>query len=163
MKVFIKNKLISLGGSSTVVDEQGKDVFVVKGKIVSPTKKKFIYDTQGKLLYIVRNKWWSFFVNRVFVLDANNKRLATIKKNKFSFNATYAVEDCADAMSIEGKIFGRESKIMRNGNVAGVITREFTIVSDAFTLEAEESDIAFMTAMVVAFDNMKDQIQNEDR
>ena len=63
MKIFIKNKLISFGGSSTAVDESGNKVLKIKGKWVlfSPTKKKKIYDKNGKLLYIVRNKWFNWW------------------------------------------------------------------------------------------------------
>lgn len=162
MKVLIKNKLISLGGSSEVKREDGSTIFTVQGKIISPTKKKFIYDEKGKLLYVIRNKWFNFFTNRVYIFDANNTRLATIKKGKFSLNFKYTFEDCTDAYEIQGKFFSRESKILKNGEVAATITKEFTLMNDAFTLEAEESDVPFMTAIVVAFDNLIDKIQDEN-
>ena len=62
MKFCVKNKLLSLGGSSTVKDENGNDIFKVKGKVFSLTKKKKIYNMEGKLLYVVKNKlinWWT--------------------------------------------------------------------------------------------------------
>lgn len=83
--------------------------------------------------------------------------LQTIKKGKLSFNANYKIEDCVDDMQIVGKIFSRESKIMRNRKQVGVITREFSIIADSFCLEGEENDIAFLTALVIAFDNIKDK------
>lgn len=162
MKVFIKNKLISLGGSSEVFDEEQKPIFKIKGKVVSPTKKKFMYDMQGNLLYTIRNRFWNMFANKVFIYDANNQKVATIKKGKWSFSQKYKIEDCVDSMEIQGKFFSRTSQIMRNGQQAGVIVRDFTIFNDAFTLEAEEKDIPFLTALVIAFDNIKDKIQNDD-
>ena len=48
MKVYIKNKFMSLGGSSTVVDENKQPIYKVKGKIISITKKKKIKDMSGK-------------------------------------------------------------------------------------------------------------------
>ena len=161
MKLFIKNKLVSLGGSSTVTNENGEDVFIVEGKAFSPTKKKLIYDKNHNLLYIVRNRWFNFFADKVFVFDNENNKLATIKKGKFSFNHKFAIEDCDDEMSIDGKFFSRTSQIMRNGEVAGVITRDVTIINDAFILEADEKDIPFLTAIVIAFDNIKDKMQNK--
>ncbi len=41
MKVIIKNKFFSLGGSSSVKNENGEDVFFVKGKVLSPTHVKW--------------------------------------------------------------------------------------------------------------------------
>ena len=162
MKVYIKNKLVSIGGSSEVLNENNETLYEVKGKIISPTKKKEIYDGQGKLLYTIRNKYWTFFVNRVFVFDAQKNKIATIKKNKWSFNAKFEIEDCVDSMSIEGKFFSRTCKILRNEQVVGTIVKDFTLLKDAYTLEADEKDIPFLTALVVAFDNLKDK-KEEDR
>ena len=44
MQLFVRNKIISLGGSSTVKDAQGNDVFKVKGNIMTVTKKKRVCD-----------------------------------------------------------------------------------------------------------------------
>ena len=49
---------------------------------------------------------------------------------------------------------------MRNGEEVGVLTNDITLVSDCFTLEADEKDIPFFTALVIGFDNMKDKIQD---
>ena len=160
MKVFIKNKLMSIEGSSKVTNEQGEDVFKVEGKLISPTKKKRMYDMQGNLLYTIRNKYWTFFCNKVLIYDKDNNKVAVIKKNKFSFNAKYQILEAVDDMSIEGRIFRRDAKIMRNGEVAATLRSEFTLFKDAFSLEASEEDIAFMTAIVIGFDNMKDKIQD---
>lgn len=161
MKVFIKNKLISIGGGSEVTNEDNEPIYKVKGKIMTFTKKKKMYDMEGNLLYTIRNKYWNFLSHKVLIIDANGERVATINKGKFSISAKYQILDTEDEMSIEGKIFGRTSQIMRNGKSVATITRDFTLVRDAFTLEAEEKDIAFYTAIVIAFDNMKDKIQND--
>ena len=162
MKVYIKNKLISWGGSSEVFNEQKETVYKIEGKIISPTKKKLMYDNNGKLLYIIRNRYWNFFYDKVFIYDANKQKVATIKKNKWSFNHKYQIEDCVDSMEIQGKFFSRNSQIMKNGQVVGTMTREFTLFNDAFSLEADEKDISFLTALVVGFDNIKDKRQGDD-
>lgn len=160
MKVYIKNKLISLGGSSTVVNEQEQPVFTVKGKIVSPTKKKFLLDMEGNALYKIRNRFWNMFAYKTFIYDADGNRVATIKKGKFSFSGKFEIEDSVDSMSIDGKVFSSTSKVMRNNEPVATILRDFTIISDAFTLEANEEDLPFMVALVIAFDNLKDEMQD---
>lgn len=157
MKVFIKNKLISLGDGSQVLNENEEPVFTVKGKILTFTKKKKIFDLNGNLLYVIRNRYWNLFSDKVFVKNAAGERVATIKKNKFSLNLKYEIIDTEDEMSIDGKFFSRESHIVKNGQPVATITRDFTIVKDAFTLEADEKDIPFYTAIVIAFDNLKDK------
>ncbi|MBQ8908606.1 MAG: LURP-one-related family protein [Clostridia bacterium] len=161
MKVYIRNKMISWGGDSEVLNESQAPVFRVEGKVVTCTKKKRMYNMKGELLYTIRNRFWNGFFNKVFVYNAEGVRVATIKKNKFSFSARYHIVDTEDEMSIEGKLFSRFSTIMRNGQPVATITREFTVVNDAFTLEAEEKDIPFFTALVIAFDNLKDKRQGD--
>ena len=161
MKVFVKNKLISLGGSSEVLNEDKEPIFKVKGKIFTFTKKKKMYDMEGKLLYTIRNKYWNMFSTKVFVKNAEGERVATIKKGKWSFNVNFEILDTEDEMSIEGEFFGLNSRIMKNGKPVATISREFTILKDAYSLEAEEKDIPFYTALVIAFDNLKDRRQKE--
>ena len=43
MQLIIKNKWISLDGSSLIKDEHDNDVCRLRGKIVSMTRKKFLY------------------------------------------------------------------------------------------------------------------------
>ena len=160
MKVFIKNKLISLDGSSEVFDEENKMIYEVKGKLISPTKKKQMYDKDGNLLFTIRNKYWTMFYDRVFIFDAEKNKIATIKKGKWSFNRKYVIEDCVDSMEIQGKFFKRTSQILRNGQVVGSITNEFSLAKDSFSLEADEKDIPFLTALVIAYDNIIDKINN---
>lgn len=160
MKIFIKNKLISFGGSSTAVDESGNKVFKIKGKWVlfSPTKKKKIYDKNGKLLYIVRNKWFNWWNTRAFIFDANKQKIATVKNNfNLSNGAKFIVEDFKDEISFDGELLSRQLKILRNGEVAGTLSKEFTIVRDAFCLDASEEDLPILTALVIAIDNISDK------
>ena len=161
MKVYIKNKLISLGGSSEVLNENQEPIYQVKGKWISITKKKKMYDMEDKLLYTIRNKYWTFFCDKVMVFDADGERVATIKKSKWSWNLKYEILDTENEMSIDGKFFSLKSRIMRNGNPVATISREFTLIKDAFSLEADEKEIAFFTALVIAFDNLKDKKQKE--
>ena len=163
MKVFIKNKLISIEGSSEVLNEQQEVIYKIEGKLISPTKKKRMYDKDGNLLYTIRNKWFTFFKHKTFVIDANKTRVATIVKNKWSFNHKYKIVDCLDEMEINGKFFSRTSTILKNGQEVATITREALALTDCFVLEANEEDIEFLTALVIAFDNIVDNRQGEDR
>lgn len=161
MKVYIRNKIISLGGSSEVLNEKKETIFKVKGKFLSFTKKKKMYDMEGKLLYTIRNKYWTGIYNQTFIYDENGDKVATIRKRKRRLNSDFEIIDTDDEMSIDGQFFGVVSKIMRNGNPVANIVREFSIMKDMFTLEADEKDIPFFTALVIGFDNIKDNISKQ--
>ena len=156
MKVVIKNKFFSLGGGSSVKNENGEDVFFVKGRFLSPTHVKWVCDKEKNKLFKVRNKWFNFISERAYVYDDTTK-VAVVKHPAFS-GKKFVVEGYKDEILIDGEFFSRESRITRNGQPIGTITRELTLVNDTFTLTAEEADMPFMIALVIALDNIVDKI-----
>lgn len=158
MIVYIKNKLVSLGGSSIVKDSEGNNVFKVKGKvkIFSPTRKKKIYDMQGNKLYVVRNKFWKFFTTKVYIYKQKQK-IATLKRVFTAGKKTFILENYSEDITITGtSILGEGFNILRNGEKIGNVRQEFTIVKDSYILQAVEDDIPFLVAVVIAIDNFKD-------
>lgn len=160
MKVYIKNRVFSLGQGSSVVDENKNALFNVKGRAISITRKKFLYDANGQLLYSIRNKWINFFVHKAYIYDASGSKIATVKDKWFNVNQEYFVMGYKDEIKIQGKFFGLTSQILRNGNVIGTVRRQITFIADAFELEADERDIPFLIALVVALDNIHDKRAN---
>lgn len=160
MKVYIKNRVFSLGQGSSVVDENKNALFNVKGRAISITRKKFLYDANGQLLYSIRNKWINFFVHKAYIYDASGSKIATVKDKWFNVNQEYFVMGYKDEIKIQGKFFGLTSQILRNGNVIGTVRRQITFIADAFELEADERDIPFLIALVVALDNIHDKRTN---
>lgn len=160
MKVYVKNKLISLGGSSTVKDEKGQDLFFVKGKVMSPTHVKYVCDKSGNRLYTVRNKWFNFFNERAFVFSGKKIKIASVK-HPFMSAKKFVIEGYKDEIMIDGDFFSLKSTIMRNGKPMGTINRQITLVNDAFCLEAEEEDIPFLIALVIAIDNITDKMRKQ--
>lgn len=157
MKVYIKNKFWSIGGGSKVLDENKQPVFQVKGRPFSITRVKYVCDKDGKRLYKVRNKWINWFIHKAYIYDANKTKIATVKDKWFNVKQEYFIMGYKDEIKVEGKFFGLSCQILRNGEVIGRITRQITIINDAFELEANEEDIPFLIALVIAIDNITDK------
>ncbi len=156
MKVIIKNKLFSLRGSSSVKDENDKDVFFVKGRFFSPTRVKWVCDKDKNKLFKVRNKWFNFINEKAYVYEGKTK-IARVKHPLFS-GKKYVIEGYKDEILIGGDFFSTKSTITKNGDTVGTINRKFLSLTDTFTLEAEEADMPFMIALVIAIDNIVDKI-----
>lgn len=156
MKVIIKNKLLSLRGSSSVKDENGKDVFYVKGRFLSPTRVKWVCDKDKNKLFKVRNKWFNFINEKAYVYEGKTK-IARVKHPLFS-GKKFVVEGYKDEIMIGGDFLSLKSTIVKNGETVGTINREFLTLTDTFTLEADEADMPFMIALVIAIDNIVDKI-----
>lgn len=159
MKLYIKNNVWSLRGSSSVKDENGKDVLIVKGKLISVTRVKRIRDLSGNLLYKVRNKWINWFSHSAFINDGEGNRVAKVTR-KFGFKNRIIVEGYKDEISIEGEFLSWTLDIYRNGEYIGAIRRQFNLF-DSFELDVStEDDGAFLVAVVIAIDNIFDNKSN---
>ena len=162
MKVYIKNVWDLVREDSEVTNENNEPVFTVRGNYFSFGKKKKIYAINGTHLYTVRNRIFNFLSYKVYVDDAEGKRVATVKKGMFSISGKYKILDTEDKMAIDGNFFGRKSFITRNGEDVASVTKEFTFFVDAYVLAADEKDIPFFTALVIALDNLRDKRQRNN-
>ena len=157
MKIYVRNKLTSIGGSSKVLDENKEPIYKVKGKVFSITRKKRICDLDGNVLYRVRNKYWHLFLKSAFIYDADGEKVATVKR-KLAFKNDYSVQGTEDEIKIDGTIWGWNFKVIKNGQLLGTIKRNFTLFADAFEIEIDNpEDAPFMIALVIAIDNITDR------
>ena len=162
MELSIRNKWLSLGGSSVIQDVNGNDVMKVKGKVFSFTSKKFLTDLDDNVKYVVRNKFWRLFTYRAFVLDAAGNVKATVRRKIFSFHDRYFVTSDLGDMEITGNILQFNYKITLNGQEIGHVARKISL-RDSFVLTADDNfDPMFMVALVIAVDNITDR-RDKDR
>lgn len=158
MQLYFKNKLMTIGGSSTVVDQDQNIVYKVKGRILSPTKYKKIYDQDGKLLFIVKNKLVRFFNTTVFIMDAKKNKLTTVTQKYFSVGK-YEVKDSEDEIEIQkdGVLF--HYTVFFNGNKFAEFKRgKFLALTDNILVDVEDpSQAGLAVAFAVCFDNVKDR------
>ena len=163
MQLLIKNKWLSFGGSSSITDVNGNQIYVVKGKVFTLTKKKMLYDMNGKLLYIIRNKFWRLFTRRAFIIAPEGNIVCRLNKKYFTFRNKFWIDEYKDNIEIDGNVFNIDYKILRNGQEIGHLSRSVTwgdviLNKDTFELDIEdEKDAAFISAIVIALDIIYDK------
>lgn len=161
MKLFVKNKFITMRGSSFVVDENNNKKFVVKGKLFSPTHKKKIYDMEGNLLFVVRNKFWHFLKTTCFIYDDEKEKILDISEKKFDFKNDFEIEGYQDEITFEGKLFQFPNinlDIIKNGKNIGKLTKQWNMWRDSYCVEVpDDEDAALMVALTIAVDNVFDR------
>ena len=166
MRYLIQNKIISLGGSSTVRDEYDNDLYEVKGRIFSFTRFKTICSMEGEALYKVRNKFFSLFLPKVYLMDAEGNRLLTIKKKSlFSFRQDFEIipEPGVDwDLEIQGDILAWDFDVYNHGARVAYIRRNLSLLRDSFSLEiTDDSNAPFYIALVIALDNYYDKLRDD--
>lgn len=155
MKIIVKNKFASIGGSSKVTDENGNDIFKVKGKFFSFTRKKKIYDMQGNLLYVVRNKFFKWWTKSAFIINSNKQKVARVKNR--GIKVGFDVVGYGDEIAVNGWLM-TGCKIIKNGKEIGSINTKFMSLMDTFEVDVlDGEDASFIVAMVIALDNITDR------
>lgn len=159
MDLLIRNKWITLRGSSVVKDLNEQDVYRVKGKFWTFTAKKFIQTLDGETKYIVRNKFWRLFAYKAFVLDPNGERVAFLRRKIFSFHDRFFIDSKFGQLEIKGNILCFDYHVFLDGKEIGHVGRRISL-RDSFVLHIEDDvkiDPMFFLALVIAIDNITDR------
>lgn len=157
MQLAIRNKWISLRGSSTVKDLNEKDVMKVMGKFWTFTRKKYVCTLEGERKYMVRNKFWRLFIHRAFIFDMDGNKVATIRRKFWSLHDHYFIKTALGDMTIRGNILGYNYNINLNGEDIGHVSRRVSL-RDSFVLDIKDGlDPYFYVGLVIAIDNITDQ------
>lgn len=156
-ELAIKNKWISIGGSSVVQDLEGNDVLKVKGKVFTFTSKKIITDMEDNVKFIVRRQFWRLFRRKARIYDKDGNQVALVSRKVLSVHDRYFVESSIGEMEIIGNIFQFNYKIIVNGKEVGHIARKISL-RDSFVLTIEDDfDYNLFVAFVIAIDIITDK------
>ncbi len=158
MQLIIRNKWISLKGSSYVKDINGNDVMKVEGKFWTFTRKKFIKDMDGNTVYVVRNKFWKFFQYQAFICDKDEKIISHVKRKVFSLHDSYSLDSPYGKILFKGNILGYDYHIYLNDEEVGHVSRKISL-RDSFVLDLKDGlDEKFFVALLIAMDNITDEM-----
>ncbi len=161
MRLFIKNRVFSITGSSKVYNEAGEIEFIVKGSVFSPRRKKKICTPGGEVLYVVKNKLLNFYTHRSWVFSPDGEKLAEVSNKGFSIS--FQVDGYDDQINVQGHWFQR-AELFKNGIFCGYLNRSYQRASDlfrdAFELNVFDQDVPFWVALVIAIDNILDNKTN---
>lgn len=159
MVLYLKNKMVSAGGSSFVTDGEGNKVYLIKGKIFSISRKKFIMTLDGKKLFTVRNKVFKFFHFSDLIYNAEGEKIMKITKNLLTHK--YKATGYSSNLMIDGDFIGFNFTVLRDGVAIGRVFRNFDLFRDSFGLEAyAKEDEPLIIALVTAIDNIIDDLRN---
>ena len=157
MKFYVKNKFVSFRGDSVVYDEEKNNLYKIKGKLFSLSNKKKIINKEGEILYYVKNKLINFFTRTSYVLNSDKQKLAKVKNRMFK--SGFDVIGYKDIIKIDGFSLSGYS-IIKNDEKIGTVKRPIISVTDEFEVDLNEGeDMAFIVALVIAIDNVVDNIK----
>lgn len=167
MKLIIKNKF-GITGRSSVTDENGKDVFIVKGSIggnLVNTYKKIVCGLDKKPIYIVRN---AISIGRYSanIYNAKKEKILSMKEKKLLGFDGYDIEGTKEKMEIvkSNKAGAFWDFVVGGKVVARRLNNDKMTLLDSFTIEVyDKDDAALITAMIIAADNLNDRHKRNNK
>ena len=152
MKLYIKQKVFSIGDKYNVFDENGDVIFLVKGEIFTIGAKLHLYDTNNRELFVIERELLTF-LPRYHIIENGIERAVVQRKLSF-FKSDFEVQDKYGRFTIDGDVLGMDFTIISpNGTQIGSISKEWLSWGDCYELSVfDPSYAAFFCTLVIAID-----------
>ena len=159
MKLYIKQKVFSLGDKYYVFNEMQQPVFAVQGRIFSMGAKIHVFDMTGQELYFIQQKLFRFLPE--YHIFAGDILCAIVKKEFSFFKPRLAIQSQYGDYTMEGNLFGMDFTIFNDGIPVGEIHKKWFSFGDSYELVVHDpNNAAFFSTLVIAIDNC---LHNESR
>ncbi|MDR1001741.1 MAG: LURP-one-related family protein [Oscillospiraceae bacterium] len=149
--LYIKQKVFSLGGRFSVLDEQENQCWSAKGDIFTIGRRLHVFDENGKEVALIRRKWLS--LRPAYYIQAG-KYVYTLSKRITFFMPCYHLDRVN--WTISGDLFAHNYDITdAHGIISRVYKRWFTL-GDRYYLDVRrETEELLSLCVTLAVDCMK--------
>lgn len=152
MKLYIKQRVFSLGDKYDVYDANENVIFDVESELFTIGAKLHLYDQRGQELFYIKRKL-TFFLAEYEIYQGNNL-CATISQEFALFHPKLNVNSSIGNFTIEGDFMTMNYEIYRNGQFFGSVYKKWLSWGDSYELEVpNDQNAGFFCALVIAVDN----------
>ncbi len=149
MKLYIKQKIFSLGEKFSVKDEYGRDRYFVEGEFFSIPKRFRIYDAGGRERLTIQSKMFTFMP--CYEILRGGTVAAEIVKEFSFFCPKYRID--GSPFSVEGDFFDHDYTILRDGRAVAEISKEWFTWGDSYMLNnMQNEDEELLLAILIVID-----------
>lgn len=150
--LFIKQKLFSLGGKYTVMNESQQPCYFVEGSFFKIPKSFAIMNTSGQEIAEITKKMFSFLPK--FYVTSRGREIAMIEKEFSLFKARYRIH--AAGLEVQGNWWDMDFSVEKGGVTIANIKKEWFKIADTYTISIfEEQYEELVIALVIAIDCVK--------
>lgn len=158
MKLYIKQKILTLGEHFTVKNEFEEDVYYVEGSFFKIPKEFNIYDVNQKKVGHIERQIFRFFGH----YDINDMKDTLVLRRNFSFfRQNYSLENTS--WSLQGDFFGHNYQVVKDTRPIMTLTKHWFTWGDSYELDIPDSKdaiLALAIAICVDYELLKDQSTN---
>ena len=154
MKYYMKSKVFKLKEDFWIKNQYEEDTFFVDNKFLT-FGLQFDIQKNNQVLYFVKETILTFLSN--YEIFENDKVVATVNQKLTFLKTKVEVNSKYGELEIEGSIFEYNYKIYQGSKVVAQIEKEMFAFSDNYTVDIDFEDEAFILAIVVIIDNIRDK------
>lgn len=153
MKLYLKQKLLSIGDTYDIYDENDNVVYQVTSQLISVRHRKFLKDINGNLLYVIKRKIIDI-LPKYIIEDSSENQVAVLQK-KFSLRTSFNISGTSKNYEIKGDFMAWHWDLLEDGEVIATISKKIIHLADSYYLDIKEGeDAALVAAFVIAIDNL---------
>lgn len=153
MKVYIKQKIFSIGDKFTVKNEYDEPVISVVGKVFSLGNKLHIYDRNQNEIFYVEQALFRFLPE--YKIYQNGMQVAFLKKEFTLFNSKINITSSFGDFRIEGDIFSYNFNLYQSNELVGVVSKKILSFTDSYVLDViKTANIEFLVTLVIVIDQI---------
>lgn len=150
--LYIKQKLLSLGGKFTVMDEREQPCYFVEGSFMRIPKSFVITNAAGQEIAQITKKVFSFLPK--FYVSKHGTEIAMIEKEFSLFKARYNIS--AAGLEVQGSWWDMDFSVFRGGHTIASIKKKWFKLADTYEISIyEEQEEELVIALVIAIDCVK--------
>lgn len=151
-KLYIKQRILSLGEKFSVKDEQENEIYFVEGSFMQIPKRFSIMDSRRNEVALVTKKPFSFLPT--FIVDVNEQEPIIIKKQLSFLKARYTI-DAAD-LEVHGNWWDMDFELFQKGKLVGNVNKKWFTWGDSYELSILNDEMeSLLIGLVVAIDYVK--------
>lgn len=148
MKLYVKQKFLSLNASFNIWDENNQEKYNVEGKLISLGRQFTIYKKGEKIAFIAQEILNFFPKFNIYIED---EKIASIQKKFSLFNPIYEIENLN--WVINGDIFAHEYTISKENKIIASISKKYLKLTDTYEIDINnEEDEIMVLAVVITID-----------
>ncbi|MGM0214987.1 LURP-one-related/scramblase family protein [Enterococcus sp. AZ109] len=151
-KLYIKQKVFSIGEKFTVTDEYENPRYSVEGSFMQLPKTFRVEDEQGQVISKITKKTISLLPK--FFVEIDGQEMIEISKQLTFLKARYSIE--AEGVSVEGNWWDMDFMVEKNGRRIADINKRWVSWGDTYEVAVlDETYEHLIISLVIAIDRVK--------
>ena len=157
MKLYIKERIFTIGDQFSVLDAWGNEKYFVQGEIFTFGRKLHVYDRNNREVAFIRQELFNFLPT--YIVYVNGMEIARVRREFSFFRPRFTVD--GPGWDVEGNFWEHSYRITQHGRPVVSIEKEWMTWGDSYELNiANAADEIAALALVLTIDCVQEQQNN---